>query len=168
MPRGNLAAKVVFVGEAPGEKEDKAGIPFIGPAGQYLEKIIKAMGLKKGDYYITNVVKCRPIKSGTNRNGKPTRGQISKCAPYLDKEIKRIKPLITVALGGYAKDRLLDLPGSMSKFVGKAYKNKYGVVYVMYHPASILYDKENKIKEFKKHIKYFKTILEDLMLENDD
>ena len=166
IPRGSITAKVMFVGEAPGEKEDKEGVPFIGPAGQYLEKIIKAMGLKEGDYYITNVVKCRPVKNG--RNAKPSPGQISRCAPYLDREIKKIKPLVLIALGGYAKDRLLDIPGAVGKFVGNVYENKYGRIYVMYHPASILYNKEEMIKAFKKHIKYFKIVYQDLLLEKNN
>jgi DNA polymerase len=99
---GNPKAEIMFVGEGPGEQEDLQGRPFVGRAGQLLDKIIEAMGLKRGDVYIANVVKCRPPG-----NRVPEPDEVAACEPYLFRQIETVAPKIVVALGGTALKALL-------------------------------------------------------------
>jgi len=100
---GNPAAKLVFVGEAPGEDEDLKGEPFVGRAGQLLTKMIQAMGLTREQVYIGNIVKCRPdMPEGVTGNRKPTKQEMETCVPYLRAQIEVIKPTAMVALGATA------------------------------------------------------------------
>ena len=99
---GNPDADLMFVGEAPGADEDIQGIPFVGRAGQLLTKIIEAIGLKRDDVYIANVIKCRPPQ---NRNPEPD--EVETCEPFLFQQIDIIKPKVIVALGKFAAQTLL-------------------------------------------------------------
>ena len=99
---GNPNAQIVFVGEAPGADEDKQGLPFVGKAGQLLTKIIEAMGIKRKDVYICNILKCRPPE---NRN--PLPDEISFCEPFLKKQLQAISPKVICALGTFAAHTLL-------------------------------------------------------------
>jgi DNA polymerase len=99
---GHESAEIVFIGEAPGAEEDKQGRPFVGKAGQLLDKMIKAMGLSRSDVYITNVVKCRPPKNRT-----PLPEEISEYMPTLKKQLRAIRPRVLVALGGVSAKALL-------------------------------------------------------------
>ena len=104
---GNPNAQIVFVGEAPGADEDEQGLPFVGRAGQLLTKIIEAMGLRRKDVYICNILKCRPPG---NRN--PLPDEISICEPFLKKQLQIISPKVICALGTFAAHTLLktDVP----------------------------------------------------------
>ena len=104
---GDLNARLMFVGEGPGDEEDKQGLPFMGRAGELLEKMIQAMGLRREDVYLTSVVKCRPPE---NRN--PDADEIAACSEYLKKQIGLVDPEVVVALGTFAGQALLasDLP----------------------------------------------------------
>jgi len=156
-------ARIVFIGEAPGRDEDKQEVPFVGKAGQLLQKIIKGIGLEEEDYYITNTVKCRPVKSGTNKNGKPTITQTLKCASLLNKELNAIKPNLIITLGGYAKDRILDIPGPITPLENTLYWSEtYKNVFVMLHPANLIYDKEKYKPVFQKNVKKLKKIIKDM------
>lgn len=105
---GNLHARILFVGEAPGADEDVQGEPFVGKAGELLTKIIQAMGLTRSDVYIANILKCRPDTPGqTSGNRKPTPTETSTCMPWLQEQIDLIQPEVMVALGVSAMEGLL-------------------------------------------------------------
>ena len=126
-------ADIMFIGEAPGYHEDQLGRPFVGQAGQFLDKLLESIALKRDQVYIANVIKCRPTG---NRDPLPT--EISNCRHWLDKQIEIIAPRIVVTLGRYSMARYF--PGkTISKIHGIAQK-KDGIVYFpMYHPAAALH-----------------------------
>ena len=126
-------AEIMFIGEAPGWHEDQQGRPFVGQAGQFLEKLLASINLKREQVFIANVIKCRPPD---NRDPLPT--EIQNCRPWLDKQIELLKPKIIVTLGRYSMAPYF--PGkSISKVHGTAIK-KDGVIYfAMYHPAAALH-----------------------------
>lgn len=127
---GNQNARLVFVGEGPGADEDRQGEPFVGEAGKILNRIIKAMGIKREDVYICNVVKCRPPE---NRN--PASDEISFCSPFLIRQLQAIKPEVIVALGKVAADRLLGKKEAIGKMRGK-FQDYQGIPLMpTYHPA---------------------------------
>ena len=146
---GNPEAKIMFVGEAPGEEEDKQGRPFVGLAGQLLTRLIESIGLKRSDVYIANVLKCRPPG---NRN--PQEDEIAACSPFLFKQIEIIKPKVICALGSFAAKVLLDQNLPISKIRGKVLKDKRGyLILPTYHPAYLLRNPRQKrtaIEDFKK------------------
>ena len=138
---GDPNARLMFVGEGPGSEEDRQGEPFVGPAGQLLDKIIVAMGLRRADVYIANVVKCRPPN---NRN--PRSDEMEACRGYLDQQIGRVAPEVIVALGTVAARALVGGELSMGKMRGRFHH--YGEVPVMptYHPAYLLRTPSEKRK----------------------
>lgn len=130
---GSPNADLMFVGEGPGYDEDRQGIPFVGRAGQLLTKIIAAMGLKREDTYIANVVKCRPPE---NRN--PEVDEIGACEPFLVRQIEIIEPKIIVCLGTFAAQTLLKTEEKITRLRGKIF-DYHGVKLVpTYHPAFLL------------------------------
>jgi len=126
-------AELIFVGEAPGEEEDRQGIPFVGRAGQLLTKIITAMKYSRQEVYIANVNKCRPPN---NRDPKPE--EVAACEPFLVKQIQVIKPKVIVALGKWAAQTLLKTDTAIGGLRGRF--NDYHGIPLMptYHPAAIL------------------------------
>jgi DNA polymerase len=123
----------VFIGEAPGWHEDQQGRPFVGPAGMFLNELIKSIGLKREQVYITNVIKCRPPQ---NRDPLPT--EIQNCRSWLDRQIELINPRMVVTLGRYSM--AMFFPGkSISKAHGTAHKQDNIIYYAMYHPAAALH-----------------------------
>jgi DNA polymerase len=130
---GNPNAQIVFVGEAPGADEDKHGLPFVGRAGQLLTDIIKAMGLKRKDVYICNILKCRPPG---NRN--PLPNEIGLCEPFLKKQLQVISPQVICALGTFAAQTLLQTDITISALRGRFHS--YAGIKLMptYHPAYLL------------------------------
>lgn len=111
---GNPHARIVFVGEAPGADEDKAGRPFVGGSGKLLEKIINAMGLERSEVFICNILKCRPPD---NRN--PKAGEIQECRAYLNRQIELIAPEVIIALGAQATKALLGSKTAIGDMRGK-------------------------------------------------
>jgi len=130
---GNPSARIVFVGEAPGADEDEQGLPFVGRAGQLLTKIIEAMGLKRKDVYICNILKCRPPG---NRN--PLPNEIGLCEPFLKKQLQIISPQVICALGTFAAQTLLktDIPITMLR--GRFHSYEGIKLMPTYHPAYLL------------------------------
>jgi DNA polymerase len=137
---GNRQARWMIVGEAPGEQEDKQGLPFVGPAGQLLDAMLAAMGLtREADVYIANVIKCRPPH---NRNPEPA--EVAQCRPYLQRQIELVQPDLILALGRFAAQTLLagvvpdvdKLP--LGKLRGQVYRVDGRPVVVSYHPAYLL------------------------------
>jgi uracil-DNA glycosylase len=136
---GNPQAELMFVGEAPGADEDAQGEPFVGRAGQLLTKIVQAMGFRREDVYIANVLKCRPdMPPGASGNRKPTPEEMSTCLPWLERQIDLIKPRVMVALGATAVEGLLGATAPVSKVRGR-WLNFRGIpVMATYHPAYLL------------------------------
>ena len=138
---GNIAAKLMFIGEAPGHEEDIQGLPFVGAAGQLLTKIIEAIGLTRQQVFIANVLKCRPPQ-----NRQPQPDEILNCEPYLKKQIELIRPRIIVALGTFAAQTLLKSGSSISQLRGKFFEFGDSKVLCTYHPAYLLRNPQDKIK----------------------
>ena len=130
---GNPSADLMFVGEAPGADEDVQGEPFVGRAGQLLTRIIEAIGLKREDVYIANVIKCRPPG---NRNPEPD--EVEQCEPFLFRQIDAIKPKVIVALGKFAAQSLLKTAEPITKLRGREYKYRDAILMPTYHPAYLL------------------------------
>ena len=130
---GNPNAQIVFVGEAPGADEDQQGLPFVGRAGQLLTKIIEAMGIKRKDVYICNILKCRPPE---NRN--PLPDEISFCEPFLKKQLQAISPKVICALGTFAAQTLLKTDVTISLLRGRFHTYNGIKLMPTYHPAYLL------------------------------
>lgn len=150
---GNPKARLMFVGEAPGEDEDVQGVPFIGRAGELLIKMIEAMGLKRSDVYIANVVKCRPPE---NRN--PETDEIATCSPYLQKQIDLIQPEVIVALGKFASQTLLGTETRISDLRGTFHTYRGRKLMPTFHPAYLLRNPSSK-KEAWEDLKKVATTL---------
>lgn len=137
---GNPQARLIFVGEGPGEDEDLQGEPFVGRAGQLLTKMIEAMGLKREDVYICNVVKCRPPG-----NRQPQPDEILTCRPFLEKQIDTIKPEIIVALGTHAAQTLLNTTEKISALRGRFHRYRNNILLMpTFHPSYLLRSPEKK------------------------
>jgi uracil-DNA glycosylase family 4 len=144
---GNSNARIMFVGEAPGADEDAQGRPFVGRAGQLLDKIIEACGLKRSDVFIGNILKCRPPD-----NRDPRAEEIISCLPYLQRQIEIIEPEIIVALGAHAARTLLNTTKSIGQLRGQFHEYYAGIgrppikLMATYHTAYLLrnYSPENR------------------------
>lgn len=141
---GNVNADLMFVGEGPGADEDAKGEPFVGRAGQLLNNMISAMGIKREDVYIANVVKCRPPQNRT-----PEKDECDTCSPFLMRQIDIIKPKVIVALGAVAAKNLLAVNDSMSNLRGRWYDFRDSKLLVTYHPAYLLRDPRQKKEAWK-------------------
>ena len=130
---GNPNAELMFIGEAPGADEDIQGEPFVGRAGQLLTKIIEAIGLKREDVYIANVIKCRPPG---NRNPEPD--EVEQCEPFLFRQIDTVKPKVIVALGKFAAQCLLRTNDPITRIRGREFKYRDAILIPTYHPAYLL------------------------------
>jgi DNA polymerase len=136
---GDINARLMFVGEAPGVDEDLQGEPFVGAAGHLLTKIIGAMGLSRDTVYIANILKCRPdMPPRSSGNRKPTLPEMQTCLPYLREQIALIEPSVIVALGATAVEGLLGATEGISRLRGK-WQSFAGIpVMPTYHPAYLL------------------------------
>jgi uracil-DNA glycosylase len=130
---GNPAATLMVIGEAPGADEDAQGEPFVGRAGQLLNKILEAIGFKREDVYICNILKCRPPG-----NRKPLGEEVDLCIPYLRKQIALVKPRVILALGLTAAENLLSTTESLGRLRGKVMQYEGTPLMVTYHPAALL------------------------------
>jgi DNA polymerase len=136
---GNPEAKLMFVGEAPGAEEDKQGEPFVGPAGQLLTRMILAMGLKREEIYIANVLKCRPdMPKGSTGNRKPTMEEMKTCLPYLMTQFEIIQPQVLVALGATAVEGLFGTSEKIGRLRGTFLDFRGIPVMPTYHPSYLL------------------------------
>jgi uracil-DNA glycosylase family 4 len=141
---GNPNAELMFIGEAPGADEDQQGEPFVGRAGQLLNNMIKAMGLRREDVYIANIIKCRPPENRT-----PERDECETCSPFLMRQIEVIGPKAIVALGAVAAKTLLAINAPMSELRGRWYDFRGTKLAVTYHPAFLLRDPRQKKETWK-------------------
>ena len=136
---GNPKAELVFVGEGPGHDEDVQGIPFVGRAGQLLTQMIVAMGLKREDVYIANVVKCRPPE-----NRAPEKDEVASCIPFLLRQLAAIEPKVIVSLGNVATQSLLNTNKGISSFRGQWLEFRGAKLMATYHPAYLLRNPNDK------------------------
>jgi len=136
---GSPRARLMFVGEGPGQEEDRAGEPFVGAAGQLLNRIIDAIALRRQDIYIANVVKCRPPG-----NRLPEPDEIATCSPFLRRQIAAIRPLFICTLGSCAAQTLLKTSEAVSRLRGRFFDYEGIRVLPTFHPAYLLRNPEKK------------------------
>src|SRR6266566_2213195 len=144
---GNPHARIMFIGEGPGFREDQQGRPFVGPSGQFLEELLKSINLKRSDVFITNVVKCRPPE-----NRDPLPGEVGACNDYLDRQIAALKPRVIVTLGRISMSKFFG-GEKISAIHGRARKKDGYMCIPMFHPAAALRTESYKIalrEDFKK------------------
>lgn len=141
---GNSKAELVFVGEGPGHDEDVQGEPFVGRAGKLLTQMIEAMGLRRGDVYICNVVKCRPPE-----NRLPERDEITTCSPFLARQLAVIQPKVICCLGACAAQTLLETNRGISRFRGEWFDYRGAKLIATYHPAYLLRNPNAKSEVWK-------------------
>jgi uracil-DNA glycosylase family 4 len=141
---GSPTARLMFVGEGPGADEDATGLPFVGKAGQLLNNMITAMGLKREEVYIANIVKCRPP---ANRQPEPV--EAGTCSQFLIRQIDVVRPEVIVALGATAATYLLGVRQSLASLRGEWYSSRGAKVAVTYHPAFLLRDPRQKGEAWK-------------------
>lgn len=141
---GNRNAQWMFIGEAPGADEDAKGEPFVGRAGQLLNAMIAALGLKREDVYIANVLKCRPPN---NRDPQPA--EVEQCEPYLVRQIALIQPKLIVALGRHAAHSLLKTDLALARLRGQVLSYQDIPLVVTYHPAYLLRTPSDKRKAWE-------------------
>jgi DNA polymerase len=151
---GNPKARLMFVGEAPGEDEDKKGEPFVGRAGQLLTKIIEAIGLTRDQVYIANVIKCRPP---SNRN--PEADEVAACEPFLFRQIDAIQPKVIVPLGKFAAQSLLRTMDPITRLRGRQFDYRGAVLIPTFHPAYLLRNPSAK-REVWEDMKRVRSILQ--------
>lgn len=159
--QGNASSEIVFIGEAPGKKEDEEGVPFVGSAGKFLSELLDSIGLKREDIYITNIVKYRPPG---NRDPEPKEKE--DCNEWLINELKIISPKLIVFLGRHAMSRFfpeLKISEAHGKLIIKKFPEFEEKLHFLplYHPAAALYNggmRETLIKDFKKIPKALKGI----------
>ena len=153
---GGFQRRIMFVGEAPGRREDELGRPFVGAAGKFLDELLASIGLSRKDVYITNIVKCRPPG-----NRDPTDEEIKLCSPYLDRQIAIMKPRIICPLGRFSAKYILEKfgfeMGKISKIQGKVFEGNI-LILPMYHPAAALYH-QNLKNELYKSFEVLKSLL---------
>ncbi len=155
---GNREADLMFVGEAPGEREDETGIPFVGAAGQLLDKYLIAVGLERENVYIANILKCRPPR---NRDPLPEEGDA--CIGFLREQVKLIRPKIIVCLGRISAMRLIKPDFKITREHGIIVQKGAFAMTAVYHPAALLRDpakKEDMFRDMKKIKAYLDSTLQ--------
>ena len=136
---GNANAELMFVGEGPGAHEDAKGLPFVGPAGELLTRIIEAIDLTREEVYIANIVKCRPPG-----NRDPLPAEVAACRAFLERQIDLVQPKIVVALGRVAAQTLLGSDLSLGRMRGEWHEFRGAPLRVTYHPAALLRSQQYK------------------------
>ena len=145
---GNREADLLFVGEAPGEQEDLSGVPFVGRAGQLLDKFLYAVDISREDVYIANILKCRPPK-----NRDPLPAEEDACLDYLREQVRLIKPKMIICLGRIAAQRLIRPDYKITREHGEWIERGGFLITAVYHPALLLRDprkKEEMLEDMKK------------------
>ena len=157
---GNENADVLFVGEAPGEKEDLSGIPFVGAAGKLLDKFLYAVDIDREKVYIANILKCRPPN---NRDPLPEEEEA--CLPFLRAQVRIMKPKIIICLGRISAMKLIKPDFKITKEHGQWFKKGNYLMTAVYHPAALLRDPRKK-EEMLRDMQSIKAKLDELSLEN--
>lgn len=148
--RGSQQARLMLIGEAPGAEEDRQGLPFVGRAGQLLDRIITAVGLSMDDIYIANILKCRPPN-----NRDPNAAEVAHCKDYLQQQVDLLQPQLILALGRIAAHNLLNVSTALSRLRGQPYVFGQTQVplWVSYHPAYLLRNPADKAKAYEDWLK---------------
>ena len=157
---GNADADLMFVGEAPGEQEDLSGIPFVGRAGQLLDKFLYAVDIPRSDVYIANILKCRPPK---NRDPLPEEEEA--CIAYLREQVRLIRPKIIVCLGRISAMKLIKPDFKITQEHGTWFEKGNFLMTAVYHPAALLRDPRKK-EDMLEDMKRIKAKLDDLRRED--
>lgn len=158
--RGSRTAPVMFVGEGPGEQEDLQGQPFVGPAGKLLDSLLAALMFDEGDYYIGNIVKCRPPK-----NRVPEDDEAEQCLPLLRNQVALVRPKILVCLGATAVRHIIGKDSKITQIRGNWIERKGYWIMPTFHPAALLRDDSKKILMWQ-DMKKVKEKLDELRMEN--
>lgn len=157
---GSLDADIMFIGEAPGKKEDETGLPFVGAAGKFLDEMLASIGLQRDDIYISNMVKQRPPD-----NRDPSPEEIAAHWPIVQRQVTIVNPKIVALLGRHAMYHFLPGIGTISQIHGKPFRRQDGRVYLpLYHPAAALYNggmRQTLIEDFKKIPAIIKKVTEE-------
>lgn len=156
---GNINARIIFVGEAPGADEDTQGRPFVGRSGQFLSELMSKIGLDRRNVWIGNVIKCRPPE-----NRDPMFDEVRACTPYLEKQIEMINPKVIVTLGRFALEYFIP-KARISEAHGTPYRVKNRIVFPLYHPAAALRNdiiRKMLHEEFRKLKVVYNTSIEDV------
>lgn len=140
---GNPNAEIMFVGEGPGQQEDLTGTPFVGPAGQLLDRMLEIIDLDRTKYYIANIVKCRPP-----RNRDPLAGEQDACIDYLREQVKLVRPKIIVCLGRIAAVRLISPDYRITREHGQWVQRSGFWMTAIYHPSALLRDESKRPETF--------------------
>jgi DNA polymerase len=152
---GDPSARLMLIGEGPGETEDLLGRPFVGRAGQLLEKMIGAIGLAREDVYICNTVKCRPTLPGPRgpRNRAPEPAEMEHCRPFLDEQIEIVRPAVILALGAPAAKSFLGRDFQITKMRGRWYEGPFGIALMAtFHPAYVLRQTGGELEGVKRMV----------------
>lgn len=172
IPRGNCIADFMFLGEAPGKDEDEVGVPFVGRAGQWFESMIEQLGFTKEDFYLTNTVKCRPVTQG-GKNRTPTIEEIQFCSYWLKQEIDLVNPKLIVIMGGTAlkvffeNTKISNVAGE--ELLGHKLSKSRGIrLFVLYHPAVLVYNKSYYLPIYKRHLNKLNNIIDSIQLVGSD
>lgn len=146
--RGSDMPRILFVGEAPGKNEDLEGAPFVGAAGKLLDAYLDYIGLSENDYYIANILKCRPPN-----NRDPLPEEIASCMPFLQKQVRALSPSVIVCLGRIAAMHIISPDFRITRQHGQWFQKGAYLVMATYHPAALLRDPQKKmdaLADFKK------------------
>ena len=152
---GDPCARLMLIGEGPGETEDLMGRPFVGRAGQLLEKMIGAIGLAREDVYICNTVKCRPTLPGLRgpKNRAPEPGEMDNCRPFLDEQIEIVRPSVILTLGAPAAKSFLGRDFQITKMRGRWYDGPLGIsLMATFHPAYVLRQTVGELEGVKRMV----------------
>src|SRR3954452_4325155 len=157
---GNADAELMFVGEAPGKNEDLQGKPFVGQAGQLLDRLLNEIGMARSQGFVANVLKCRPPG-----NRDPLPEEIEECKPYLMRQIELIEPKMICTLGNFATKTITGSPMGITKVCGRPQKRELGgldvTVYPLFHPAAALRS-TSCLENLREHMKRIPELLEEL------
>lgn len=159
---GSDVADVLIVGEAPGQREDEQGLPFVGRSGQLLETLLREIHLERNDVYIANVVKCRPP-----RNRDPRAEEIDACKPYLRRQIELIDPKVVVMLGNFSTKLLLRTSTGITRMRGTIYEWWGRHLVPTFHPAAALRGGERVTDEIRVDLRLVRAILDDTTSNGD-
>lgn len=158
---GPVTARIMAVGEAPGENEDRTGRPFVGAAGQLLTRLLRSIGLDREDIYICNVLKCRPPG---NRDPEPD--EVSSCAHFLDEQVALIRPDVILLLGRHAVGRLLPGMPGISRIHGQRVRRGDRLYVPLFHPAAALYN-ASLLRTLEEDMQRVRGYLDDAQAERE-
>jgi uracil-DNA glycosylase len=154
---GHINPSLMIIGEGPGAEEDKSGLPFVGRAGQYMDKWMEAINLdKKQDIYLANIVKCRPPE-----NRDPLPDEIAACLPYLERQISIINPKVILSVGRISSQILTGQTEGIGKLRGKTYEYRGTALIPTYHPSTVLRNQDEYRKPVWEDLKEVRNYLDD-------